>query len=261
MKRIILFVFYKNLEVCANRLAIIRQLNPGTKIYGLFGGRECNFSAAAETLGQQMEDIYCLRGRSAVWKWLHIDLAIRHWYQEVGRALPFDVLHVIEWDLLPLAPLSAIYSGVPEKAVGLTALTPIKEIEKQWMWSRLDPFRSDLADLIDWAGKAHAYAAEPFASLGPGPCLPKEFLEQYAGAEVPEICHDEIRLPLFAQLLGFEVCQNGLCESILDPAIWPYFNCSQTEIELPVILDELSKPGARRAFHPYYKNFDLSQIS
>ncbi len=38
MKPAILFWFHDNPKICANRLEIIRQHNPGAAIYGLYGG-------------------------------------------------------------------------------------------------------------------------------------------------------------------------------------------------------------------------------
>src|SRR5437762_14214472 len=36
------------------------------------------------------------RSGTAHWKWLNGDLALREWYQAVGRRLAFDVLHLVE---------------------------------------------------------------------------------------------------------------------------------------------------------------------
>jgi len=40
MKRIILFRFHTNVDICKNRLRLLKKYNPEVKIFGLFGGQE-----------------------------------------------------------------------------------------------------------------------------------------------------------------------------------------------------------------------------
>ena len=71
----------------------------------------------------------------------------------------------------------------------------------------IDALAAGVAVMIQTAGMGKSNE-EPFvACLGPGYCLPREFLRRYANLDVPELGHDELRLPLFGRLLGLEVAR------------------------------------------------------
>ena len=56
----ILFWYYKDPELCADRVADLRKLNPGTPIHGLFGGDAATFEAF-QTRGLQKIEWVILR--------------------------------------------------------------------------------------------------------------------------------------------------------------------------------------------------------
>jgi hypothetical protein len=251
MKRIILFRFHERAEVCRNRLDLLKRHNPDTAIYGLYGGGECSYPKVEHSLGPEFAHLCRLRGRSGKWHWLNGDLAVREWHQIVGREVEFDVLHVVQWDLLLLDALEKIYSGIPTSGIGLTGLVPIRSIDGVWFWTRESWWVSHWKRLLVHSRQQYGYSAEPYASMGPGLCLPKAFLDAYASCEVPELCHDEVRLPLFAQNLGFNLYDANFCRAWFDARENIFFNCSDQEIDPEVIRNELQDPQGRRAFHPY----------
>lgn len=243
MKRLILFRFHKEPEICRNRISILRKYNPGMPIHGLFGGE-----------GDPRLDIpvYVSKKKDAEWKWKNGDLCVREWFGEVGKNLDFDMLHVVEWDLLILDSIEKVYSHIGKNKVGLTALVPLEMIKDVWSWLIEEPSRSEWRGLLSLARQEYGYCDEPYGCLGPGYCLPRSFLDRYTAEDIPELCHDELRLPLFAQIFGFGPLDTGF--ATMSPEDWHFFNCEKNEIGMDIIMEE-GKNG-RRVFHPFYGEFN-----
>lgn len=262
VKRIIVFRFHKGPLVCRSRVALLRELNPGVPICGLFGGQRGVKGAAFRAAGKQLlelDSLYSSR-ETGPWNWRNSDLALAAWYRDVGSEIPFDVVHLIEWDLLLLEPLESLYSSVPEGAVGLTALTPISELEREWTWLRREQSRREWETLLARARAEWGYDGIPHGCLCPGPCFPRSFLEGYATMTPPALCHDELRLPLFAQILGFPIVDTGLRGRWHGEREDPFFHFRSHEIELNDIQAELAKPDGWRAFHPVRTRVDAKQL-
>lgn len=259
MKRIVLFRFHRDPEICRNRLELIKKLNPGIKIYAYFEEKEKY--EPFKILDEYFEDVYFIEGKSSNWFWTSPDLAIRMWFRDVGKNIDFDVLHLIEWDLLLLDSLDNIYSKIPKDGIGLTGLQNMEDIKNMWKWTSEEPYASDWKKLFEFVRKKYNYNQEPQACVGPGPCLPKAFLEKYSEIEVPELCHDEIRMPLFAQILGFKLYDTGFYgKTWFDEETEKSFNCMDNEIDVEIIKKELDKKDGIRAFHPFRKIFDLKLL-
>ena len=88
------------------------------------------------------------------------------------------------------------------------------------------------------------------ACLGPGYCLPRAFLAASEALDVPDLCHDELRLPLIAQLLGFPLFDTGFYPKWWDPEVEECFRADGAEIETAAIEREMARLGGRRVFHP-----------
>jgi len=253
MKRVILFRFHKAADVCEDRVKLLRQFNPAVEIYGLFGGKESEFNGVRETLRPCLENIYCIRGKSSYWKRVHGDLAMRLWYQDIGKTLAFDTLHCVEWDLLLIGSLEEIFGHIPEDGVGLTSLTPLRDVEKDWYWLSRWALRRQWRRLLGVAKARYGYQQEPFACEFPGACVPRGFLEEYSKAEIPEVCHDELRMPLFSQIFGFKLYNTGFRENRFNELEAKFFNCDNREVRLSTMAEELAKNAGKRAFHPVRK--------
>jgi hypothetical protein len=262
LTRIVLFRFHKAPLVCRSRVALLRDLNPGVAIYGLFGGQR-GLKGAGLRAGSKgligLDALYSSRA-PAKWNWQHSDLVLATWYRDVGHKIPFDVVHVIEWDLLLLEPLERLYSSVPAGAVGLTALTPISELESEWTWLRREESRQEWETLLARARAEWGYEGTPHGCLGPGPCFPRTFVEAYAGLDPPVLCNDELRLPLFAQILGFPIADTHLRGPWRGEREDPFFHFRAQEIELSIIYAELAKPDGWRAFHPVRARIDPKHV-
>lgn len=260
MNFIILFRFHNRFDICKNRLEIIKKFNPDIKIYGLYGGEEESFNKALATLSSFFENIYSIKGKSSDWKWKNGDLAIREWFRDFGINLIFDSVVVLEWDLLQFDSIERIYSHINKDCVGLTGPILTKEVENRWKWLSEEPYKSEWGSLKKFVSKEYGYCGEYYATLGPGPILPNSFLKKYTSIEVPELCHDELRLPLIAKVLGFNICDTGFFRKWYDEDEPKFFNCWDVEISPETIKSELVKENGRRVFHPYRKLFDLNQL-
>ncbi|MFW6227205.1 MAG: hypothetical protein ACOC31_03790 [Bacteroidota bacterium] len=258
MKSIILFRYHNSPEFCKDRLEFIRKLNPEVPIYGLFGGEEDEFEFYHEELQQFFNQNYCIKNKSAQWKWQHSDLAYRMWFKDLGCNIEFDSVIVLEWDLVFFEPIGKIYEFVQQDQVGLAGLVPLKEIEKKWFWTRNPEQRKNWLKLLDYVETQLDYSESPFASLCPGVMLPKRFLEKYSQIEVPELCHDELRIPLFAQALGFELTDLGFFKKWFSKNEWKYFNCNNHNIDQEIIQKELAKTKGRKVFHPFREEIKTS---
>jgi hypothetical protein len=244
--------------VCRSRVSLLRTLNPDVPIYGLFGGRHRPPAAVLRAL-VGLDGLFSSVERGD-WPWQHGDLALAAWFRQAGQPLPFDVLHLVEWDLLLLEPLESLYASVPEGAVGLTALTPISELEEEWTWLRRETSRREWEALLGRARAEWGYDGTPYGCVGPGPCFPRSFLEAYAAIDPPVLCNDELRLPLFAQILGFPLADTRLRSPWRGEREHPLFHFRAAEVELRTIRAELAKPDGWRAFHPVRAKVDPEMI-
>lgn len=253
MKRVILFRFHKSISICKNRLELLKKFNPAIQIFGLYGGREGDYRKFCKALKPYLKDNYCIKNKSNDWKWENGDLAVMLWYKKIGQYLNFDMLHIIEWDLLLLDSLDKIYRQIPKNGIGLTALTLLKNVEDKWDWTSKKPQKNEWDRLLNFVKVNFSYKQEPYASFGPGTCLPKKFLEKYANTQIPELCHDELRLPLFGQIFGFRLYNTGFYKEWFNKEEQEFFNCEPKPISISIVLRELKKASGRRVFHPYRK--------
>lgn len=253
MKRAVLLRFHRRLPVCRNRIGLLRLFNPSLSIFGLYGGPAAKETSFRRGLGD-IDHFYSVAGQSSEWKWRHGDLAVRQWYREAGRSLAFDVLHVVEWDLLFLDSLANIFRDVPADSLGLAGLVPLRSLGDGWSWTSREPFKSEWEKLLRYGREELGFAGEPMACIAGGAVLPRGFLEKYAAREVPEWGNDELRMPLFGAALGHEPVDTGFYRWN-DPSLLPYFNIEIEEIREDAIRMELARDGGRRVFHPCRRIF------
>jgi hypothetical protein len=251
LKRIALYRYHNNLDFCVNRIEFFRFYNPGIPVYGLFGGDEIEYQIFENRLDHLLDGNFCIRGQSTLWKWKNGDLAIRLWYKDYGCYLDFDSVIMLEWDLIFLDSVELVYSGVSENQVGMTGLIPLKEIEKIWYWTRNKIQKQNWQDLLQYVMETYGYSQEPMAGLCPGLMLPRKFLDDYSSVEIPALCHDELRIPLFAQVLGYELVDLGFYRKWFSKKESQYFNCNDFPISLKTIQREYVRENGRRVFHPF----------
>ena len=96
----VVFWFYKEPEICINRLKLIKKYNPKIKIFGLFGGNQNEESLYNEKLGGYLDDFYTHPSANSDWKWIHGDLMLLDWYKDRGQKLKWDSVVIVQWDML-----------------------------------------------------------------------------------------------------------------------------------------------------------------
>jgi len=248
-------MFHKDWSISRSRVRLLRALNPGVPVHGLYGGEPDQYAEAVDAVGPVLDSLCGCQLGTGRWRWQHTDLVVRDWFQRVGRGLPFDVLHVMQWDLLLFDSLERLYGFVPPDAVALTGITPLDRIADGWHWTRTEPHRTETADLLAGAQREHGFRGVPKACLGPGAAFPRSFLDRYAATAIPEIGHDEVRLPLFAELFGYALVDTGFYPRWYDAESERLFNANGTELPVAEVREELLNPAGRRAFHPCRESF------
>lgn len=258
MKRIIIYRFHKKPAICRNHLIFLKKLNPNTPIYGLYGGLKKDEQIFKKYLSPHLNGFYELGRKPKSWKWMHGDLAVSQWFRDVGKKIDFDVLHVIEWDLLLFESIEKLFKPIPKNAIGLTALQPLKKIEHRWYWTTREPYRTNWEEFLNYVKEKYNYEKEPFSSLGAAMTLPRSFLEKYSRMKIPAQVHDELRLPLFAQIMGYKLYNTGFYKHQKNER--RYFNLLAQQIKIGTIKQELKKPRGRRVFHPYRTYLNLKPL-
>jgi hypothetical protein len=248
-RRLVVFRFDRDPMLCRSAVGRLRALNPGVPVHGLYGAGP-GLRGPATRLGARpvlrLDSCYASRHEGR-WNWANGDLALLEWYRDVGRRLDFDVLHLVEWDLVLLAPLAVAYRHVPAGAVALTCLTPVAELIGGWEWLRGPDRLRDWDALLALARDSWGHTAEPLACLGVGPAFPRAFLDAYLALDPPELCHDELRVPLAAQSLGFPLADTGFRRHWHDPDEDAFFNVGGALVDPATVA---AVPDGRRALHP-----------
>jgi hypothetical protein len=251
MKRIIVYRYYHKFESNRSILRFLKYLNPNIPIYGLFGGSEDKFMEASEYLKNELAHNYLIKEQDPEWKWKHGDITYQIWYNEFGHTLDFDVMHSVEWDLLYFDSLDNLFAHVPAYSAGLTGLIPLSKIEDEWYWVKKDPGRTQWILMMDYFKTTFNYNSKPWGMIGPGTTLPRLFLEKLKDINVPLYAHDELRIPMFAQVFGINMVDNGFFKKWFSFKEWRFFNSNAKDIEMAIIRKQLKKKKGRRVFHPY----------
>lgn len=256
MERAILFRFHKEAEICENRIRVLKSLNPEISIFGL--GEDIENVERLFDAG--MEDLHVIDEHDSDWKWKNGDLAIKHWFNRKGKYIDFDMLHMVEWDLLLTEPIDNLYSHINSNQVGLTGLKPIRDAEQYgWAWVNGE-YSEEWKELKSFVNSEIDFSKSSFGCIFPAACLPREFLEEYSKLDVPELCNDEVRVPLIAEALGYELVDTGFFGEWGSEEVYQYFNAKGQKIEKQKIKKQLSKSDGRRAFHPVRYNIEKERI-
>jgi hypothetical protein len=233
MNRIILFRFHKNPNICSSRISTLDKLNPDCKIIGI--GDDIN--GLSKMFESGMDDFYSLEDYDSRWCWLNGDLAMLDWFKEEGHKYDFDMLHLIEWDLLITEPLDTVYKDINE--IGLTGKISIEKAKEfGWNWALSDEYNY----LRQKIGRKNDPA---FACLFPGCCFSRKFIEDISEMNIPELCNDEARIGILAG--KYDVDDTGFFD--WNDSENPLFNCKNINPTRKQIIN-----SDRSVFHPVRKN-------
>jgi hypothetical protein len=277
-KRTILFRFHDFLDVCDARLSRLQALNPKITIHGLYGGTKQNLASASSSFLEKFESLHVLT-HDAMWCWMFGGfLGVDSWYKSIGRQLDFDVVHVIEWDLLMEDSLENLYQHIEPEFIGVTAPTPIDALKGKWSWLTDEEKREELHLLIESVRANHGVTPVVHACFLAGACFPKAFLESISRWNIPSYCNDEVLVPVYAHIAKIGLRDTGFLRTwtkfshwslylpnavVSDPFAGPrrnpihrwfvdfkYFNCDSHDISIKDIQDEVAHSRGRRVFHP-----------
>jgi len=281
MKLAILFWFYKEPEICQNRLELLRQNNPTISIYGLYGGDLEAVDQYTSLLSQYLDDFYTFaESKDSLWKWLQGDLMLTHWYRERGKDLSWDTIIIVQWDMLVFGAIEQLFSMLKKDQILLSGLRPIKEVENDWMWVAPEKpdHRHQYLNFLEHISKTYSYQQEPLGCIFIVVCLPRIFLERYSTVEQPELGFLEYRIPMYAQIFDISFCDNhpfhawwvdadplfqaknplkrGL--NAIHRRLNPHtLNPTRSDISLIPIYRHINTRTGARIFHPYQQMYPM----
>jgi hypothetical protein len=243
-----LFWFYKQPDVCANRLELLRRHNEGVRVYGLFGGPPDEAAAFEARLGPRLDDFYVAPPADPQWKWLNGDLVLLDWYDRRGRSLGWDQVAVVQWDMLVLGSLRDQFPGLQPGQMSLPHLRHLDAAgEAAWYWTsgRRDDYLQFRRHVRDTRG----YDRQ---ALGCGfmfAIMPRAFFEHYGAVTGKELGFLEYKVPTYAEIFGIPFYEK-------DFGVGTAMNALNQQIGGDFIRDELAKVAGWRLFHPYYELWD-----
>jgi len=257
----IIFWFYKEPEICLNRLELIKKSNPGIRIFGLFGGGKKDEAIFKKILGKHLDDFYassyCEANKD--WKWINGDLMILDWYEKRGLKLNWDSVAVIQWDMLVFDALSKIFPKIKNGQIYLSGLRVLDDfIENRWSWTKKGgQERANYLAFKKHIKKEFNYADDKIlCSLFIFQIFPRIFFKKWLKIKNREIGMLEYKTPTYAKIFKTPFYQKDLGirwfgdnpERKDTP-----MNARAIEIGEGFIKSELNKSDGYRLFHPYFK--------
>jgi hypothetical protein len=261
----VLYWFYTKPEVCLNHLDILRQLNPALAIYGMYGGPSANIADFCACTAR-MDDCYATGAPAdPQWRWRNGDLLLREWYQERGRFLPFDILVIVQWDVLLLAPLDTWFRGMRDNDVFFPSARPV-EAAGSWFWTSDPSEKPSYEEFRNYLRAECHYDGSPWCCEFVMACLPRMFFEHWLRIGRPAVGYIEYKLPTYAKMFGFDfhrcIDLDTFWFNPEDRKAYSWRVALTTRKEpvhlLRVIAHKLS--GAKAwAFHPYVDKYPMSK--
>lgn len=236
---IILFRFSSWTQRTREMYDLLRRLNRGTLIIGLWSGT---------TPTPDAFPTYFLRGE--------LDRQLVAWFNTAGNQLPWERLLVVSSNTLFAAPLVEFYA--PRTGdVFLPSLCQASEVPASCSdWSS-----AELSTMRTWA-KRQGVNTPLRATLPVAGAFPRAFLEWLATYHYPEVATAALRLPLLAQLSGCNLRSAPTCapEQPFTDRFFGHAGPTPTRDEL---MAELDKAHGRRAFYPHDDSLDwlLKQVN
>jgi hypothetical protein len=258
MSLAILFWFYKEPEICENRLQLLKKHNPDLKIFGFFGGEESEAPLFKEKLNKYLDDFYVCPEKDSDIKWIHGDLMILDWYDQRGRNLEWDSIVVAQWDMLVFDSFKNQLPGIQKDQIffsGLRKLDP--ELENRWHWTKPDgEERQDFLNFREYVKNKYGYTAVLPCCLFILEIIPRLFFDKYLSVENKKVGMLEYKTPTYAKIFGVPFYERDLGVQWAVGEETP-MNAEPEEIKTEYIERELSKPNGWRIFHPYFKIWKL----
>jgi len=261
MKLAILFWFYKEPEICLNRLDLIKKHNPQAKIFGLYGGKKSEASNYQKKLGKYLDDFYLspLHSKPSNWKWINGDLMIIEWYRDRGKKLKnWDSVIVIQWDALVLGNIKTQFPELKKDQIFISGTRVLDSyIESRWHWTKTKERKNYLA-FKKYIADNYNYTKKPLCSLFILQIFPRKFFDQWLTVKNKLIGMLEYKIPTYALIFKIPFYKKDLGVAWFaknkNTQNTP-LNAIPTEIEDNYIKKQLTKKKGFRIFHPYLKSW------
>lgn len=254
----ILFWFYKEPEICKNRLEILRKYNLDMKIYGLYGGQQDEAKKFKQYLGKYLDDFYVSPSKDPKWKWINGDLMILDWYKKRGKKLEWDSVVVVQWDALVFDSLKRYFKNIKKGQIFLSGLRNLdRTLENRWHWTRTDEKeRVNYLNFLEYVRKNYNYSEKPLCCLFIFQIFPRIFFEKYLTVKNKTIGMLEYKVPIYAKIFKIKFFRK-------DIGVWWFqkgenlpLNAEVVKINKAYIKSELKKKKGWRIFHPYFKKWE-----
>ncbi len=255
MNLAILFWFYKEPEVCENRLRILKKYNPDLKVFGLYGGNKDAVHEYQDRLAGYLNDFYVFTANSDEdWKWINGDLMILDWYEKRGKDLNWDSIVVIQWDMLVFNSFLNQFQGLKKDQIFLSGLRILdKEIENDWDWTRPDrKYRENYLNFLEYVKKNYNYNEQPLCCLFILQIFPKIFFDEYLTVKNKEVGMLEYKIPIYAKIFNIPFFEKDIGTMWSENKLKP-LSAEGIEISEEYIKEQLGKKDGWRIFHPYFK--------
>jgi len=254
-ERCILFWFYKEIEICKNRLDILKRYNPNTRIFGLFGGDIDEFKLYKKEIGYYFDDLYCfVKTTDQNWKWIHGDLVLLDWYDNRGKNLDWNQIAVVQWDTLVLDNINSLFINVRSDEILLSGYRILdNNLEQIWNWTRNDrKHRKNYLRFLEYIKTTYKYRGQPYCCLFIFQIFNKIFFEKYLQVKNKELGMLEYKIPIYSNIFNIPVHECNLGVKWHDNNN-KAMNAIPKEIPEEYICIELAKNSGYRIFHPYFK--------
>jgi hypothetical protein len=255
MKLAIVFWFYKEPNVCKNRLELIRKTNPTLKIYGLYGGEQNKAGEYKKVLGSLVDDFYVSPYVNKGWKWINGDLILLDWYDKRGRNLIWDSVAIIQWDLLLFDSLE---NQLPELKKGEIFFSGLKKLDKRtensWYWTHPgETQRKNYLNFKKYIDDTYSYGkSEMMCCMFILQVFPRIFFDMHLRVKNKKIGMLEYKIPTYADIFNIPFYEKDLGVYWGGKLNTYPLNAKETEIKKTFILKYLNSPDGWRIFHPYY---------
>jgi len=272
MKLDILFWFYKEIDICKNRLQMLKKNNPNSKIYGLYWWPHKDKDLFENELKNYLDDFYEIKEQDSFQKWIHWDIYLVEWYINKWQYLSLESIVIAQWDLVAFQSFDRLFDGIKEDQIYLPHYGLIdKEFEDEWRWTSATKFENTKNNNPTKPHMRQNYLSFkeiiydkfwykdllPFCIFTVA-VLPKVFFEKYQFIENKEVWFLEYKIPTYANLFEIELFQKDFGEraQTKEEASSMPINAFPIEIKKKYIQSQLKNPNGWRMFHPYYKTFE-----
>lgn len=240
----VLFVYHELPATCLSRLRVLRHVNPGVPLYGIYGGTPENEEQFGEVRGL-LDDSWSASGLgSPRWRWLNLDKVIGEWFLARGRDLAWSWLFEHQMDLLCVRPIREILAGLEDDQLLIVdpPRTHTELLWSQWPWVCMG--LQDLGQFMRAIEERTGGAVELFGESIAYCAVPRRFVEEYQAylGDLPGLM--EYRMPTCARLLGFRFANGRPRERDTG-----HLTFSKQPLPTEEIVAQLARPDGARVFH------------